>query len=61
MLDMKTCKRILNDGKGEEYTEEEVAQIRELLWSLAQINFGIFIKESKTKQSNETSHTDTQS
>ena len=37
MLDLNTCKQILNEGK-KQYTEEEVKMISELLWHVAQLS-----------------------
>lgn len=40
MLSLETCTKILNDGK-KKYSNEEVKQIREYLYLLAQLQFEI--------------------
>jgi hypothetical protein len=48
MLSITECKTILEES-GEKYTDEEVEQMRDMLWRLARLNIESF-KESLKKE-----------
>lgn len=44
MLTLKKCKQILNK-KGNNYTEEQVKQIRQFLYSIAEMDYKLFMQK----------------
>ena len=38
MLNLETCKKLLNNGK-KKYTDEEIKQLREYLYMIAELQF----------------------
>ena len=54
MLNLEKCKRILQEG-GKTYTDEEVKQIRQLLYKLGNLDYQLF-STTKTKQDANSHH-----
>lgn len=50
MLDLSTCKQILNEGE-QRYSDEEVKTISELLWHFAQLTVQALEEGNQTTQS----------
>lgn len=44
MLTLKKCKQILNK-KGNNYTEEQAKQIRQFLYSIAEMDYTLFMQK----------------
>ena len=55
MLDLKTCKTVLNQGD-EQYTDEQIKQISELLWQWAELSVETYLLNQNNQD--ETSNTD---
>jgi len=43
MISVKECRKVLTQNEGA-YTDEEIKEIRAILWGLAEIEFNHFIK-----------------
>jgi hypothetical protein len=52
MLDLNTCKQILNNGETT-YTDEQVEMISELLWRFAQLTLQTLEEEENKSIANE--------
>lgn len=55
-ISLATCKQLLF-AKGNQYADDEVLQIRDLLYALADIDYNIFLEHKKDVEINGSSST----